>query len=40
MGASIRATLEFGLYIDLSVKTKDLDQRDGNESSLTIGYKF
>ena len=40
MGAGIRATLDSGLYIDLSAKTMDLDQRDGNESSLTIGYKF
>lgn len=40
IGAGIRATLDFGLYIDLSAKTMDLDHRDGNESSLTIGYKF
>ncbi|WP_051303304.1 outer membrane beta-barrel protein [Psychromonas aquimarina] len=39
-GGGVRATLDFGGYLDLSFKAMDLEGRDGNESSLTIGYKF
>ncbi len=39
-GGGLRATLDFGVYLDLSFKAMDLQDRDGKESSLTIGYKF
>jgi hypothetical protein len=45
-GIGVRATLDFGIYADLSIKNTNLDDfsvftdRDGTESALTIGYKF
>ena len=45
-GIGLRATLDFGIYLDLSIKNANLDDfsiltdRDGMESALTMGYKF
>lgn len=46
-GAGIRATLDAGVYLDAAYKVANLDnwidstsERDGDEVTLTIGYKF
>lgn len=46
-GAGVRATLDMGVYLDAAYKVAELDnwidstsEREGNEVTLTIGYKF